>query len=63
MFTKNAKTEDVENAIDTYGDLSTCPLLRPEVVKPRRRDDGKDSLTFINKDNIGNRGSEEEGRW
>jgi len=32
---------DLENAMDTYGDLSTCPLLNPTCLKKRRLEDGR----------------------
>lgn len=41
MFQNGATKADLENAMDTYGDLTTCPILNPTCLKKRRLDSGK----------------------
>ncbi|CAD7950723.1 unnamed protein product [Amoebophrya sp. A25] len=41
MFGKEATTRDLETAISVYGDLSTCPICNPKVVKTIRLEDGR----------------------
>ena len=41
MFHKGGNKEDLQNAMDTYSDLSTCPLLNEAATKPKHLDDGR----------------------
>ena len=40
-FVKGAKKEDLETAMDTYADLTSCPLVNLENCKTIRGEDGR----------------------